>query len=75
MSNIIKYVLTGIGTVILEWFFLSLFFTFFNGISMEAGVALGVGFFLAFEMVICTGVIVSKLEKTKTENSDETNNK
>lgn len=65
-----KYILIGIGTVILEWFFLSLFFTFFNGISMEAGVCLGVGFFLAFEMVICTGAVLSRLEKNQRNDND-----
>ena len=63
MKNMGKYILIGIGVVIVEWIFLAFFMEMFNGLSQEGAVVVGAAFFLAFEMVICTGVILSKLEK------------
>jgi len=45
--------------------FLAIFSEMFNGLSQEGAVVVGSAFFLAFEMVICTGVIVSKIDKKK----------
>ena len=56
-----KYILIGFVTVIAEWIFLGAFSTVFDGMGALGGIVLGVGVFLAFEMVICTGVILSKL--------------
>ena len=63
MKNMGKYILIGIGVVIVEWIFLAFFMEMFNGLSQEGAVVIGAAFFLAFEMVICTGAILSKLEK------------
>lgn len=63
MKNMGKYILIGIGVVIIEWVFLSLFMEMFNGLSQEGAVVIGAAFFLAFEMVICTGAILSKMDK------------
>lgn len=63
MKNIGKYILIGIGVVIAEWMFLAFFIEMFNGLSQEGAGVIGSAFFLAFEMVICTGIIVSKIEK------------
>ena len=63
MKNMGKYILIGIGVVIIEWIFLALFMEMFNGLSQEGAVVIGAAFFLAFEMVICTGVILSKMDK------------
>lgn len=60
-----KYILIGLVVVIVEWVFLSFFSSFFNGLSQEGAVAVGSAFFLAFEMIICTGVIISKIEQRK----------
>ncbi len=60
-----KYILIGLGVIIIEWIFLSLFASFFNGLTQEGAVVIGSAFFLAFEMIICTGVIISKIEKKK----------
>lgn len=59
--NMWKYSLIGIGVVIVEWLFLSLFPHWFNGMGETAGMIAGVGFFLAFELVICTGAIITKI--------------
>ena len=63
MKNIWKYILIGIGVVIIEWISLALFMEMFNGLSQEGAVVIGAAFFLAFEMVICTGAILSKMDK------------
>lgn len=63
MKNMGKYILIGIGVVIIEWIFLAFFSELFNGLSQEGAIVTGVAFFLAFEMVVCTGAILSKLEK------------
>lgn len=63
MRNMWKYILAGLCVVIAEWIFLALFSEMFNGLSQEGAVVVGAAFFLAFEMVVCTGLIISKLEK------------
>ena len=65
MKNMWKYVLIGLGTIVLEWIFLALVFEFFNGLDQVSGIVMGTSFFLTFEMVICTGAILSKIEKAK----------
>jgi len=65
MKNMWKYIFIGIGVVILEWIFIALFSEVFNGLSQEGAVVIGAAFFLAFEMVVCTGVIISKMESKK----------
>ena len=65
MKTMWKYVLIGIGVVIVEWIFLALFSEIFNGLSQEGAVVIGAAFFLAFEMIVCTGLIISKIEKNE----------
>ena len=48
-----------------EILFVVLFRDFLNGLSEVEAVVLAVGTFLAFEMVVCTGWIISKLEDKK----------
>ena len=71
MKNMWKYILIGLGTIVLEWIFLALVFGFFNGLDPISGGVMGTSFFLAFEMVICTGVILSKIEKEKKESDKD----
>lgn len=63
MKNMGKYILIGMGVVVIEWIYLAFFSEVFNGLSQEGALITGAAFFLAFEMVICTGAILSKLEK------------
>lgn len=63
MKNMGKYILIGIGVVIIEWIFLAFFSEMFNGLSQEGAIVTGAAFFLAFEMLICTGAILSKMDK------------
>ena len=65
MKNMWKYVLAGLGVVFVEILFVVLFRDFLNGLSEVEAVVLAVGTFLAFEMVVCTGVIITKLEDKK----------
>lgn len=53
----------GIVVVICAFVFMSLFAGVFNGMPMEISALIGLGLFLAFEMTVCTGVILAKLEK------------
>lgn len=65
MKNIWKYILIGLGVVIAEWVFLALSPAMFNGLEQTGAIITGAAFFLSFEMVICTGVIVSKINSLK----------
>lgn len=65
MKSIWKYILIGLGVVIAEWMFLSLFPTMFSGLEQTGAIITGAAFFLAFEIVICTGVIISKINNSK----------
>ena len=62
LEKIMKYVFIIIGVVILEWIFLAFAGTFFNS---GDGVLVGAAFFLSIELIICTGIIISKIDKTK----------
>ena len=70
MKSYLKYILIGIGTVVLEWIFVALVSSFFSGLSQEGSVVIGTGFFLAFEMVICTGAIISKINRSTAHEGD-----
>lgn len=65
MKNMGKYILIGLGVLLVEWVFVALFSEMFNGLSQEGAVVIGSAFFLAFEMVICTGTIISKITMNK----------
>ena len=65
MKNMWKYILIALGTVILEWLFVALVSEVFSGLDQTSSVVIGTGFILAFEIVICSGAIISKIEKTK----------
>lgn len=71
MKNTWKYILIGLGVVIVEWIFLAVFIELFNGLGQTEGVVIGAAFFLAFEMVICTGVVISKIEQTKEKSGND----
>jgi len=63
MKNIRNYILVGLGVVAVEWVFLAVFMEIFNGLTHEGALIVGSAFFLAFEMIVCTGVIVSKIKQ------------
>ncbi len=65
MKDVWKYILIGFVVVAFEGVFLVLFAKFFNGLTPTEALIIGAAFFLAFEIVICTGVIISKLKVPK----------
>ena len=70
MKNTWKYIMIGFGVIVIEWIFLSVFHVWFNGLDQTGAVVTGAAFFLAFEMVICTGAIISKIEKANKEKEE-----
>ncbi len=67
MKDVWKYILIGFVVVAVEWGFLALFVKLFNGLTPTEALIIGAAFFLAFEIVICTGVIISKFNSPKDE--------
>lgn len=67
MKNVWQYILIGLVVVAVEWVFLALFVKFFNGFTPTEALIVGAAFFLAFEIVICTGVIISKFSAPRDE--------
>ena len=65
MKDVWKYILIGLVVVAVEGVFLTLLAKFFNGLTPTEALIIGAAFFLAFEIVICTGVIISKLNFPK----------
>ncbi len=62
MNTILKSILWGLFAIVAEWIYLAVHISFFNG---EGGVSLGIGFFLAFEMAICTGLIINSIKNNR----------
>ena len=60
MKDVWKYILIGLGVAAGESVFLVLFAKSFNRLTPTEALIIGAAFFLAFEIVICTGAIISK---------------
>ncbi len=65
MKDVWQYILIGLVVVAVEGVFLALFTKLFNGFTPTETLIIGAAFFLAFEIVICTGVVISKLDFPK----------
>lgn len=61
MRTVWKSVLAGLGVMVAGFVFTAVFAELFNGMSMEAGIAMGAGLFTCFVVVVCTGLILSRL--------------
>jgi len=70
-----KYILVGLAVVVLEWIFVAVISAFFNGLSLTDSIVIGTGFFLAFEMVVCTGAIITKIRDFNHRNSEDNNSR
>ena len=55
--------LAGLCVAAAGFVFTAVFAGLFNGMSMEAGISMGVGLFTCFVVVVCTGLILSRLER------------
>ena len=71
MKNIWKYILAGLVVSIICLFWVAWFPAFFNGLTLETATVWGVGLFLSFEMVVLTGIIVSKIDKNKPSDTNK----
>lgn len=60
MKDVWKYILIGLGVTAVELVFLVLFAKLFNGLTPTEALIIGAALFLAFEIVVCTGAIISK---------------
>ncbi len=65
MKDVWQYILIGLGVAAVELVFLVLFAKFFNGLTPTEALIIGAALFLAFEIVICTGVLISKFNSPK----------
>ena len=70
MKNIWKYILIGLGTIALEWIFLAVFATWFNGMGELGGIIIGAAFFLAFEQERAVGFAQCQLRHDYVEGTD-----
>ena len=65
MKTIWKYILSGLVVAILCFCWTCFFDNAFYGLVSEQRIALAVGLFLSFEMVVLTGIIVSKIDNKR----------
>ena len=67
-----KYLLIGIAVAIGGMFFSELCGDFFNGLGdYGSSVVVGIGLYLCIVIVTCTGLILDRLDKDKTDNKDD----
>lgn len=59
------YILIGLTVVAVELVYLVLFAKLLNGFTPTEALIIGAAIFLAFEIVICTGVLISKFNSPK----------
>ena len=71
MKTIWKYVLAGLVVAFVCFCWTCFFNNAFHGLVSEQRIALGVGLFLSFEMVVLTGIIVSKIDKNKPSDTNK----
>ena len=63
MKKLWKYILVGLAVAFLCFCWTCFFYNTFHTLVPEQRIAFGVGLFLSFEMVVLTGIIVSKIKK------------
>ncbi len=63
MKTIGKAVLAGLLAVLAAWVFLPAFVGVFDGLEATDSYVVGSCFFLAFEISLCTALVLGKLEE------------
>ena len=63
VKTILWSLVAGVGVAVLGAVVAALFGTWINGFSRESATLFGLGLYLCFVLVVCTGVILSKLKK------------
>ena len=72
MKNLWKYILAGLATAVLCLCWSRFFDNGFQDVLTDKqSIILGVSTFLSFEMVVLTGIIVSKIEKNKPTDTEK----
>ena len=71
MKTIWKYILAGLVVAFVCFCWTCFFDNAFHGLVSEQRIAFGVGLFLSFEMVVLTGIIVSKIDKNKPSDTNK----
>ena len=71
MKTIWKYILAGLVVAFVCFCWTCFFYNTFHGLVSEQRIAFGVGLFLSFEMVVLTGIIVSKIDKNKPSDTNK----
>ena len=63
MKGILKYLAAGILVALGGMLFSDLTGSLFNGMPYGDAVTLGIGMYLCVVVVVCTGMIISRLDK------------
>lgn len=71
MKKILQWFVVGIVLAIGGMFFSDLTGDFFNGMDYGSAVVLGICMYLCVVVVTCTGIIVSKLDKSSGDPHNE----
>lgn len=71
MKTIWNYVLGGLVTAFVCFCWTCFFDSAFRGVLAEQRIALGVGLFLAAELVVLAGIIVSKIDRNKPSDTEK----
>lgn len=62
MKNVVKYILISVVLIFAQWWFIG-YMQEISDTSWEVSAITAVGYFLSVEMVVCTGLILSKIGK------------
>lgn len=62
MKHIVKFIFIGAGVMFLYWIWIAWCPYFFSGLAQDEALLVGTGFFLSFEMVILTGVLLANMK-------------
>lgn len=65
MKNFLAYIFIGILVAFLGMVFAGLFASIFNGLDVGSGCATGIGVYLCIVVVVCTGIVSSKIQKAQ----------
>ena len=71
MKKIGKYFVIGCVIAVIGMFFSEACGSFFNGMDYGSACVLGIGMYLCVVVVICTGMILSKIEEKKEKEDPE----
>ena len=63
MNAIVKSILIGIAAVIAGFIFAALFWPYFTEFPSDTAIIIAMNAYLCFVVVVCTGIIISKLDK------------